>query len=401
MIAFAHSLVCVLRSAQIALGSLDDQDFLRAKRWDLGPVPNWRAYSNNSVICSNVEDALSNSDFWGTYEAGEPMGLVNLEAMRTYGRAGDTRYPDPRVEGCNPCAEQGLANTEVCCLSELILPRIQSKAELLECARLVYIACKRSLTLPCPESAETQAIVRTNMRIGIGITGYMQATEEQKSWLPECYEYVRAVDEEYSRAHGLPPSVKLTTVKPSGTLSLLADVTPGCHPAYSQFYIRRVRIAGDSPLLKLLERHGYGAEPTVRFDGTKDYNTWVVSFPCRVPEGTVLAEQCSAIQQLEVVRRLQRDWSDNSVSVTVTYRKDELPAIKKWLQEHYELTKSVSFLLYSGHGFVQAPLEPISEAEYEALVARCTPLDTSEAVRNAAADENESLECAGGACPAK
>jgi ribonucleoside-diphosphate reductase alpha chain/ribonucleoside-triphosphate reductase len=136
------------------------------------------------------------------------------------------------------------------------------------------------------------------MRIGIGITGYLQATEEQREWLPYAYTYVRSLDKEYSQKHDIPESIKLTTVKPSGTLSLLGNCTSGIHPAYSQYYIRRVRFSSDSPLLKIAEDNGYYTEYVRRFDGSEQHDTKIVEFPCETPEGTLLAKDCTAIEQL-------------------------------------------------------------------------------------------------------
>jgi intein/homing endonuclease len=114
------------------------------------------------------------------------------------------------------CAEQGLNSFETCCLSELYLPNIKTKEELFTCAKYMYRICKHSLTLPCKDSKETEQVVHQNMRIGIGVTGYLQATEVQKGWLSDCYKYLRELDRQYSIQHGFPFSIKLTTCKPSG-----------------------------------------------------------------------------------------------------------------------------------------------------------------------------------------
>lgn len=294
------------------------------------------------------------------------------------------------------CAEQSLANYETCCLAEIFLPTIASAEQLHDVATLLYRVCKHSLNLPC-HNEETEKIVHRNQRMGIGITGYLQATEEQRGWLKGCYEQLREFDRGYSEAHGWPHSIKLTTVKPSGTLSLLPGVTPGCHPAYAQYLIRRIRLAADSPLVRTIESAGYPVEPVINFDGTPDRSTVVASFPFSHPEGTVLAGQLSAIDQLDIVRRLQAEWSDNAVSCTIYYRKEELDGIKDYLRQHYNKNfKSLSFLLHSEHGFAQAPLEEITKEEYDKLVAKTTLITGVDTA------EFESPEdCATGVCPIK
>ncbi len=394
----------VRRSAEISIGDCKDVEYLRAKRWDLGDVPNWRANSNNSVICNDIKDILDNEEFWNGYNGnGEPYGLINLKLHQECGRIGETQYSDTKVAGVNPCSEQSLEPYETCCLSELYLPHINSREILYRCAKNMYRICKHSLALPCPQSKETEEVVHRNMRMGIGITGYLQATEEQRSWLSDCYVMLREYDREYSKKHNWPVSKKLVTCKPSGTLSLLAGVSSGCHPAYSQYYIRRIRISSDSPLIKIVRDHGYHIEPVKRFDGTSDHTTSVIEFPYAFPDGTVCADKgFTAIDQLNVVKRLQKEWSDNAVSVTVTYKPEELSEIKEWLKENYnDNIKSVSFLLHSGHGFIQAPIEPITKEKYEELMLKTRPFISAEGICYKKEEDLIEGDCAGGSCPIK
>lgn len=393
----------VRRSALLALGDCKDQEYLRAKRWDLGNIPNYRAYSNNSVVCNDINEILDNAEFWDGYEGnGEPYGLINLNLSRKCGRLGETQYPDPDVVGYNPCAEQSLNNKETCCLGELYLPNISSKEELFTCAKYIYRVCKHSLALPFPDSKESERVIHKNMRMGIGVTGYLQATEEQRQWLPNCYKFLREFDKKYSIEKGFSPSIKICTVKPSGTLSLLAGVTSGAHPAFSQYYIRRIRISSESPLINLAKKHGYHVEYSRKYDGTFDHTTQIISFPYRLPEGTILAKDCSAVRQLEWMKRLQTEWSDNSVSITVYYRKGELNEIKEWLRVNYNNSvKTVSFLLHSDHGFLQSPLEEITEEVYNEMMSKCQPIDSVEGICYVVESEEMIAEgeCAGGSCP--
>jgi len=231
--------------------------------------------------------------------------------------------------------------------------------------------------------------------MGIGLTGILQATKEQNSWLNEGYEYLREFDERYSELKDLNVSIKLTTVKPSGTLSLLPGVTPGIHPAFSQYMYRRIRIAANHPLTELCRDSGYPVEFVKNFDNSEDYNTVVVTFPFAYPEGTKLASEMSAIDQLNEIKRLQEVWSDNSVSCTIYYRKEEIPEIRSYLNKHYRNNhKSLSFLLHSDHGFQQAPYEEITKKEYDELVAG-TKIITK--LSHANFESND--ECSTGVCP--
>lgn len=389
----------VRRSAQIAIGDYDDLEYLKAKRWDLGGVPNWRAMSNNSVDVSNVKDLPA--EFWQTYEQGEPYGLINLELSRAVGRLGETEYPDPDVEGYNPCAEQSLVSHETCCLAEVYLPNIKSYEQFKQVLTMLYRVNKHSLALKSHQK-KTEEIVNKNMRMGIGITGVMMCTDEQLSWLDPAYKYLRAYDKEYSKAMGFPESIKLTTVKPSGTLSLLAGVTSGVHPATAgKYFIRRIRIASESPLVEVIKAHGYHTEYQKNFDGTDDRSTIVAEFPCMYDFDVPSAEDVSVFEQLETVRFMQKNWSDNSVSVTAYYKKEDLPELRKYLEENFKDNfKTLSFLLYSGHGFAQAPFEPITKEQYEYLSARVHPITSLELDFDE--DEIEELGACGiGGCPIK
>ena len=384
----------VRRSAQIAIGDADDVEFLLAKRWDMGNIPSWRAMSNNSVICNDISDL--HEYFWDGYEGkGEPYGLINLRLSRKVGRLGETQYPDPNVQIYNPCAEQSLESFETCCLAEIYLSNVKSKEEFIDIAQLLYRINKHSLAIPCHQK-ETEAIVHKNMRMGIGVTGVLQATEEQRSWLTDAYKELRSFDEYYSQKHGFNKSIKLTTCKPSGTLSLLPGVTSGIHPAYAQYMIRRVRIAAGHPLIETCKQNGYKVEAQRNFDGTEDHSTMVVEFPFAYPEGTKLAAEMTAIDQLKEVRKLQEDWSDNSVSCTVYYRKEELPEIREYLKKNYKNGhKSLSFLLHSDHGFHQAPIEEITKEQFDEIIKNTTLITKIDQSLELSTDD----ECAGGACP--
>jgi hypothetical protein len=108
-----------------------------------------------------------------------------------------------------------------------------------------------------------------------------------------------------------------------------------------------------------------------------------------------------AIQQLETIKRLQTEWSDNAVSVTVYYKLEELEAIQAWLAANFSgSVKSVSFMLHTGHNFAQAPFEEISEAEYETRLAAVRPIVSGRIDSEETVDASGET-CKGGACPVR
>jgi ribonucleotide reductase class II len=296
------------------------------------------------------------------------------------------------------CAEIALGDGESCNLATIFLPNITGEAELIEVSRLLYKVQKAIAGMDYPYE-KTNKVVRKNMRLGQSITGVLQSSVEQLSWLDRAYVQLKEYDAIYSAERGLPASIRLTTVQPSGTLSLLPGVTPGVHPAFAKFYIRRVRFGVNDPLVEKCRKRGYPVCFDIGIDGREDHSRYVVSFPCRSPENAVLAADMTAVDQLEWVKRLQTEWADNAVSVTVYYRLEELASIKEWLAKNYnDSIKSVSFLLHADHNFPLPPYEEFTEKEYEKMLKA---IDFSVPMVDNYADGELFDDCAGGACPVR
>jgi ribonucleotide reductase alpha subunit len=385
------------RSAQIAIGDPDDILFLKAKNWGSGNVPAWRANSNNSIYADSYEEILP--ELWKGYDGtGEPYGLVNRKLARTYGRLGEKSL-DSSIEGFNPCAEIALADGESCNLATIFLPNVESLGQLLEISKLLYLIQKQITQLSYPYEKTTN-IVRKNTRLGQSITGILQCTEQQIGWLSQTYEFLKDFDAFYSKERGWNQSVRLTTVQPSGTLSLLPGVTPGIHPAFAPYYIRRVRFSSVDPLVDACRKRGYKVTWDMGLDGREDHTRYVVEFPCKSPDNSILVANMTALEQLEWVKKMQTIWADNAVSVTVYYRKEELPAVKEWLSNNYDSSvKSVSFLLHVDHNFPLPPYEEITKDQYDKVFSK---LDFSTPIHQNAANLDIDLDdCATGACPIK
>lgn len=390
----------VRRSAQLALGSIHDSEFLNAKNWGAINVPNWRTMSNNSVICNHFDEIPS--EYWDGYDGdNEAYGLVNLNACRNYGRIVDGLgyKPDNLITGLNPCAEITLESYEACNLATIFLPNIVSTEELFKASFLMYKVCKviSTLTFLTPE---TNLVVSRNHRLGLSLDGFMQSKFRYDAELfTALYSNLESFDKMYSSELGVRPSIKLTTMKPSGTSSLLAGVTAGGHAAYAPYYIRRVRIAANDPVVAICRKNGYHIEPELRLDGSQNLDTMVVSFPIKTPDDTICATEQTAINQLDNLLWLQTYWSDNSVSCTIYYDQEELGGIKNWLADNYEELKTVSFILKKDSGFKQMPMEEISETQYIDQSKKVKPI--FKFTDNEERELLESLECAGGTCPIK
>jgi ribonucleoside-triphosphate reductase len=400
----------VRRSAEIALGDPDDILYLRAKNWSSGNVPNWRGMSNNTIYADDFDHIMN--EIWENgyildketgMAKGEPYGFFNLPLSQKFGRIKDGPIKDNKmyptnVDNCemtNPCAEISLSNYECCNLCELYLNNIENKEELIDCAKLLYKTQKAISALPFIHE-ETNKIVHKNMRLGLGVTGICQSLDKV-DWLDDCYVALRKLDKQWSKEKGHPESIKLTTIKPSGTLSLLGGATPGVHPAYSQYYFRTVRMASSDKLVQICKDLGYHTEYLLNFDGSEDRGTVVVYFPCETPSNAILAKDMDVIKQLDMVKKLQNIWSDNAVSVTAYYKEAELPALKNWLSDNYKNhVKSVSFLLHKKHGFKQAPYQEIDKETYDKAKSLVKSLNN---IKIGGGEIIQGLECEGGACP--
>ena len=154
------------------------------------------------------------------------------------------------------------------------------------------------------------------------------------------------------------------------------------------------------PLIETLRKRGYKIVWDIGLDGREDHTRAVVEFPCKSPESAVLASAMTAVDQLEWVKKMQTEWADNAVSVTVYYRKEELPTIKEWLSQNYDSSvKSVSFLLHSEHNFPLPPYEEITADIYEKLLSK---IDFSIPLAQLAFGGELALDdCSTGACPIK
>jgi hypothetical protein len=386
----------VRRSAILIMGDPFDKEYLMAKRWDLGPIPTQRAMANLSVVCEDIDDL--HPLFWKTYEHGEPYGIVNRKNIRKYGRMGELKADT--AEGVNPCAEATLENKEPCNLQELALPNLADEEEFVEAARLMHRWGKR-VTMERYHHDDIDVTVKRNRRIGTGITGCLRSPLFNPQTLDRVYAAIQEENRNYSKELGIPESIRTTVVKPSGTVSKLLDMSgyEGIHAAYSRYYIQRIRFAAHDPLVPILAAAGHHIEPVVRFDGTLDHNTVVVDFYERAPDGYPVAdEDWDTWKQLDVLKMAQKHWADQSVSVTVYYRREEIPKLKAWLADNLQYLKTISFLCHSDHGFKQAPKEAITREQFERLSSRVREIDVDQVGDGADVDGGE---CEGGACPIK
>jgi adenosylcobalamin-dependent ribonucleoside-triphosphate reductase len=367
----------VRRSAEIALGDPTDQDFLQLKSIEQMEKRPWFWASNNSVTITEDYDG-DYSEFVGAIaESGEP-GFFWIDNARAYGRMGDApNYKDSRVMGVNPCVEQSLEPWELCCLVETFPAKHDTLEDFKRTLKFAYLYAKVVTLLPTHDE-RTNSVMRANARIGCSMSGIVQNIEKQGyrehfRWCDEGYAHVQELDEEYSRWMCAPRSIKTTSVKPSGTVSLLAGATPGIHFDHAPHYIRRVRVPESSDYWQKCERAGYVVE-----DDKHSPRTKIVQFPVKAKHLTRGKSEVSIWEQFSLAAKMQRHWADNQVSATITFKEEETDDIGPCLNTFEDQLKGVSLLKLDTTAYEQAPYETITEDEYEEMLANVRDLDLSD-----------------------
>jgi adenosylcobalamin-dependent ribonucleoside-triphosphate reductase len=338
---------------------------LKSRRWG----------SNNSVFAE-----VGKTDYSALVDSialnGEP-GIVWLENMQKYSRTADPiDWKDYDAKGTNACGEITLQSKEFCNLVETFPSRHETLEEYKSTLKMAYLYGK-TVTLIPTHLADWNAVMLKNRRIGVSQSGIIDAfgkhgRREMLRWCDEGYKYIQQLDKIYSDWLCIPRSRKMTTVKPSGSVSLLPGVSAGIHYPHAEYYIRRVRVSKNHPIVLIMKVAGYEIEEDVH-----ESQTVIVSFPVHEKFFVKRKEDVTIWEQCKNVVDLQRFWADNNVSVTVTFKKEERQDIVRVLEAYEDSLKTISFLPLSDHGYEQAPYEQISKERYEHMVAAITVPDFS------------------------
>ncbi len=260
------------------------------------------------------------------------------------------------------------------CLVETFPSRHDSWEEFQETLKYAYLYAK-SVTLLNTHWKETNAVMGKNRRIGISQSGIIDAfvkhgRRTMLGWCDKGFKYLRDLDDKISDWLCIPKSIKITTVKPSGTVSLLPGVSPGIHYPHAEYYIRRVRVGKNSLLVPVLKEAGYHIE-----DDTYSKTAFVIDFPIHEVHFDRAKHQVSIWEQVQNAADYQRYWSDNQVSITVTFRAEEAKDIVHVLEAYEDKIKGLSMLPLRDHGYVQAPYEEITKEKYETMVKEIRAID--------------------------
>ena len=405
--------VCVVsgnvrRSAELLIGRVDDENFLNLKNSEVFPernsydpeAPGWAWMSNNSVAVEVGQDLSGIVD--GIARNGEP-GVIWLDVSKKYGRLADPiNNKDHRVAGYNPCAEQSLESFEMCTLVETYLNRHDSIEDYKRTLKFAYLYAKTVTLLPT-HWEETNAIMQRNRRIGTSMSGVANFADRVglpilRDWMDEGYKVVKNYDVSYSEWLGIRESIKTTTVKPSGTVSILAGESPGVHwTPGGKYFMRAIRFSNSDPMLPLFTLANYRIEPASESPDT----TSVVFFPIK-SDAERAERDVTIFEKMSIAATAQRYWSDNSVSVTVSFDPEkEAEHVGTVLHMYDGQLKTVSFLPSGNFTYPQMPYTQITAEEYEAETMKLFPIDFSGVYAGLAADAIGDAYCTTDACEVK
>jgi len=370
------------RSAEIAVGYPEDIAFINLKTPEKMKLRPWGYLSNNSVFAHKGTDYENLARL--TYENGEP-GYLWLDNAHSYARMNKViDKTDIDTVGVNPCAEIALEHKEMCNLADINMPYVGPK-ERRQVVKHAYRYCK-IVTLASKDITDrtSRAVMLRNRRIGLSPSGSAQYYDmygghQLVGTLSEMYDYVQRYDKLYSQWYEVSRSIRTTSVKPSGTVSLLANVTPGAHFSVAgSIFLRRVTMKAGSTLAVMLAAAGYPVEPSVYSD-----DTWVVSFPGVFPDGVRSEADVDIWEQLKLAQILSRYWADNLTSVTLKFDRDKVKVeeLTQVIKAAESTLKSVSFLPLEKGIYEQMPYEVLTKEEYDKLRAKITPFKLSGEVR--------------------
>lgn len=399
----------VRRSAMISLSDLGDDQLRSAKSGQWWLENSQRALSNNSAVYRQKPDIETFMKEW--------LSLIESKSGERgiYSRYGAQKNAPERregelIQGTNPCAEIALRSGQFCNLTEVVARRDDTVEDLLRKVKIAAIlgTLQASLTkFPYLRKFWTRNTEEEAL-LGVSLTGIqdnpiLNGTSNTygkniESILGNLKDWAVITNKNWSERIGINPAAAVTTVKPSGTVSQLVDSSSGIHGRMAPYYIRTVRQSKDDPLTQFLIDKGVPAED----DKNNPMRTSILSFPMKSPEGAVMANEQTAIEQLEMWKTYKTHWAEHSVSVTIYVKQDEWLKVGSWVYDNFDYLTGVSFMPYSDHVYDQAPYQPISEEEYaQALSTFPNEVDWTKLGEYEQEDNTEGakeLACVGGVC---
>ncbi|MDR3582319.1 MAG: ATP cone domain-containing protein [Candidatus Pacebacteria bacterium] len=397
----------VRRSAMISLSDLDDPEMRDAKTGPFWMTEPQRSMANNSAVYTEKPSSTQFLEEWISLvksRTGE-RGMFNRGGLAMQLPERRTKFLGDEIGkiGTNPCGEILLQPKEFCNLSEIVARVEDTEESLMRKMRLATILGTYQSTLTdFPYlSKEWKENCDRERLLGVSITGQWDCPAvRDEEMLRKLRDYAIEMNKEYAKKLGITPSMAITCVKPSGNLSQTVDSSSGLHPRHAQYYIRRVRIATTDALFQVLKDQKIPYFPEVG-QSAETANTYVVEFPVKAPDGAVVKNDLSAIDQLEYWKKVKVNYTEHNPSVTVSVGDSEWIDVADWVYKNWDMIGGLSFLPREDHAYLLAPYEEITKERYEEMAEKMPQIDFSQIVLYEATDETDvkkELACVGGVC---
>ncbi|HVM76962.1 MAG TPA: ATP cone domain-containing protein [Candidatus Paceibacterota bacterium] len=398
----------VRRSAMISLSDLDDAEMRDAKTGQFYFTESQRSMANNSAVYSEKPNSTEFLDEWmalaksgtgerGIFNRGSLVFQMPPRRLKQLSRDAMANI------GTNPCGEILLQPKEFCNLSEVVARADDTEESLLRKIRIATIlgTYQSTLTYFPFLSKEWSDNCNRERLLGVSVTGQWDCPAVRNA---DVLKRLRAraieVNKEYASRFGITPSVSITCVKPSGTVSQTVDAASGLHARHAKYYIRRVRISATDSLFQMMKDQKIPYFPEVG-QSLSAASTYVFEFPVKAPEGAIVKDDLTALDQLEYWKTVKMNYTEHNPSVTVSVGNDEWIAVANWLYENWNMIGGLSFLPREEHAYLLAPYEEITKERYEEMTSKMPPIDFSQILlyeHDDGTDVKKELACAGGVC---
>jgi len=398
-----HDIVChiadavlaggIRRAALISLFSADDHEMISCKSgawWELNPQ---RGRANNSATLLRHKITKEYfMDLWKRIEAsgaGEP-GIF---------------FTNDKDWGTNPCAEIALRPYQFCNLCEVNASDIASQEDFNE-------RCKGAAFIGTLQAGYTdfhylrdvwRRTTEKDALIGVGMTG-IGSNQVFNYDIKQAAKLVKEENARVAELIGINKAARTTTVKPSGTSSLVLGTSSGIHAWHNDYYIRRIRVGKNESIYSYL---AINHPELIEDEYFRPHDTAVISVPQHAPEGSIIRTE-SALNLLERVKKIQQEWIKpghrsgsnlHNVSATISVKNDEWGIVGEWMWENREYYAGLSVLPYSDHTYMQAPFEDITQEKYEEMLQHLNNIHLDKVIEiDDSTDARGELACAGGAC---
>ena len=397
----------VRRSAMISLSDLDDPEMRDAKTGQFWMTEPQRAMANNSAVYTEKPSSEQFLEEWISLiksRTGE-RGMFNRGSLKTQLPVRRTKFLKEEINklGTNPCGEILLQPKEFCNLSEVVARAEDTEESLARKIRLATIlgTYQSTLTNFPYLSKEWKQNCEKERLLGVSITGQWDSTVvRDETILRKLRDRAIEVNAEYAKRFDIPASMSITCVKPSGNLSQTVDSSSGLHPRHAKYYIRRVRIATTDALFQMMKEQKVTYFPEVG-QSLSAANTYVIEFPVKAPEGAVVKNDLSAIDQLAHWKTVKENYTEHNPSVTVSVGDNEWIDVADWVYKNWDIIGGLSFLPREDHAYLLAPYEEITKERYEEMLAKMPAIDFSQILLYEKEDQTEQkkeLACVGGVC---